>query len=45
MKKLKERYVKEAGGQLSVLPKFTNSAIIIHIINYFNLNVKTVFKY
>ena len=31
-------------GQLSVLPTFTNPAIIFHIINDFNLNVKTIFK-
>ena len=31
-------------GQLSVLPNFTNPSIIFHIINEFNLNVKTIFK-
>ena len=31
-------------GQLSVLPNFTNSAKIFHIIKDFNLNVKTIFK-
>ena len=31
-------------GQLSVLPNFTNPAIIFHIINDFNLNVKSIFK-
>ena len=34
----------ELEGQLSFLPNFTNSAKIFHIIKYFNLNVKTIFK-
>ena len=39
-----DRELRRLEGQLSVVPNFTNSAIIFHIINDFNLNVKTIFK-
>ena len=44
--KKKEFNLRRLEGQLSVLPNFTNPAIIFHIINDFNLtcNVKTIFK-
>ena len=31
-------------GQLSVLPNFTNSPKLFHIIKDFNLNTETIFK-
>ena len=41
---LEEGNWRRLEGQLSVLPNFTNSAKIFHIIKKFNLNVKTIFK-